>query len=119
MHIQDHLVCFLAGTFALAAHNNIGDGHLELGKRLGETCYKMYESMPTHLSPEIAYFNQVEGATEDIIVKPADTHNLQRPETVESLMYLYRITGDNKYREWGWKIFEAFEKYTKVEDGYR
>ncbi|CAD5126115.1 DgyrCDS14288 [Dimorphilus gyrociliatus] len=115
---MDHLVCFLAGTFALAAHNNIGKDHLDLGKRLGETCYKMYETMPTHLSPEIAYFNQVEGATEDIIVKPADTHNLQRPETVESLMYLYRITGDAKYREWGWKIFEAFEKYTKVENGY-
>ena len=36
---------------------------------------------------------------------------------MESLYYLYRITGDKKYREWGWQIFLAFEKYTKVPDG--
>ena len=27
---------------------------------------------------------------------------------------MYRITGDKKYREWGWKIFQAFQKYTKI-----
>lgn len=48
----------------------------------------------------------------------ADAHNLLRPETVESLFYLYRLTGDNKYREWGWKIFQAFETYAKLDDGY-
>ena len=44
-------------------------------------------------------------------------HNIQRPETVESLFILWRITGDVKYREWGWKIFEAFEKWGKVDNG--
>lgn len=33
----------------------------------------------------------------DIIIKYLDRHNLLRPETVESLMYLYRITEDPKY----------------------
>lgn len=33
----------------------------------------------------------------DIIIKPADRHNLLRPETVESLFVLYRITEDPKY----------------------
>lgn len=33
----------------------------------------------------------------DIIIKPADRHNLLRPETVESLFILYRITKDPKY----------------------
>lgn len=33
----------------------------------------------------------------DIIIKVADRHNLLRPETVESLFVLYRITGDPKY----------------------
>jgi mannosyl-oligosaccharide alpha-1,2-mannosidase len=31
---------------------------------------------------------------------------------------LYRITGHKKYREWGWAIFQNFEKYTKLEEGY-
>ena len=38
----------------------------------------------------------------------------QRPETVESMFVLWRMTKDPKYREWGWQIFEAFEKHTKV-----
>lgn len=33
----------------------------------------------------------------DIIIHPADRHNLLRPETVESLFILYRITEDQKY----------------------
>ncbi|KAL7618476.1 hypothetical protein Lser_V15G01737 [Lactuca serriola] len=53
----------------------------------------------------------------DIVIKHADRHNLLCPETLESLFVLYRITEDSKYREWGWSIFEAFEKYTKVESG--
>ncbi|PVH95346.1 glycoside hydrolase family 47 protein [Periconia macrospinosa] len=55
--------------------------------------------------------------TKDFIVKPADAHNLQRPETVESLFYLWRITGDDIYREWGWDMFENFVKHTIVHNG--
>ena len=54
---------------------------------------------------------------EDFILKSADTHNLQRPETVESLFYMWRITGDEKYREWGWEMFQSFVKWTALEDG--
>jgi endoplasmic reticulum Man9GlcNAc2 1,2-alpha-mannosidase len=32
----------------------------------------------------------------DIVIKPLDRHNLLRPETVESLFVLYRITEDSK-----------------------
>ena len=39
------------------------------------------------------------------------------PETVESLFILHRITGDKKYQEWGWNIFKAFEKWTRVDTG--
>ncbi|KAK0266911.1 mannosyl-oligosaccharide alpha-1,2-mannosidase [Friedmanniomyces endolithicus] len=55
--------------------------------------------------------------TDDYIIKSNDAHNLQRPETVESLFYMWRITGDTKYREWGWKMFEEFMKHTAVLDG--
>ena len=36
---------------------------------------------------------------------------------MESLFYLHRITGDKVYRDWGWKIFQAFEKHTKIPEG--
>ncbi|CAO3629146.1 unnamed protein product [Cunninghamella blakesleeana] len=41
-----------------------------------------------------------------------------RPETLESLFILYRITGDQKYQEIGWEIFEAIEKHCKTQSGY-
>ncbi|KAI9317626.1 glycoside hydrolase [Dichotomocladium elegans] len=41
-----------------------------------------------------------------------------RPETIESLFILYRITGDPKYQEYGWEIFQAIEKYCKTYSGY-
>lgn len=51
---------------------------------------------------------------EDMDAHPQDRHNLQRPETVESLFYMYRITGDEQYREWGWEMFKSFILHTAV-----
>ena len=50
----------------------------------------------------------------DLQIHSQDRHNLQRPETIESLFYMYRITGDETYREWGWEIFKSFMKHTAV-----
>ncbi|XP_057738009.1 mannosyl-oligosaccharide 1,2-alpha-mannosidase MNS3 [Arachis stenosperma] len=141
---MDHLVCFLSGTLALGAtkgltkeqamKNNMLNfedlENMKLAEDLAKTCFEMYAVTSTGLAPEIAYFHTEEYSEQDldggnksseyvndIIIKPADRHNLLRPETVESLFVLYRITEDPKYREWGWQIFEAFEKYTKVDTG--
>ncbi|KAF7846428.1 hypothetical protein BT93_L4385 [Corymbia citriodora subsp. variegata] len=47
-----------------------------------------------------------------------DPYNLMRPETVESLFYLWRFTGNTMYQDWGWDIFQAFEKNSRLETGY-
>lgn len=114
---MDHLVCFLPGTLALGAHHGLPGTHMDLALQLMETCHQMYAQMETGLSPEIAHFSLQSGSGPDVLVKPADKHNLLRPETVESLFYLYRFTGEPKYREWGWDILQSFNKYTKVPDG--
>uniref|UniRef100_A0A8C5NC28 alpha-1,2-Mannosidase n=1 Tax=Gouania willdenowi TaxID=441366 RepID=A0A8C5NC28_GOUWI len=114
---MDHLVCFLPGTLALGAHFGLPADHMELAKELMETCYQMYVQMETGLSPEIVHFNMHQGSVRDIEVKLADRHNLLRPETVESLFYLYRFTKDHKYRQWGWEVLQNFNKYTKVSSG--
>uniref|UniRef100_A0A673I2P2 alpha-1,2-Mannosidase n=1 Tax=Sinocyclocheilus rhinocerous TaxID=307959 RepID=A0A673I2P2_9TELE len=114
---MDHLVCFLPGTLALGAHNGLPADHMELALQLMETCHQMYAQMETGLSPEIAHFNLQSNNGRDIDVKPADRHNLLRPETVESLFYMYRFTKDSKYRDWGWDILQSFNKYTRVPSG--
>jgi hypothetical protein len=112
---------------------------LDLAKEIMKTCMGMYKVTETGLAPEITFFKMpenphmlTEGALsspkvfdedkeaewrKDYIIKPSDAHNLQRPETVESLFYMWRITGDEMYRQWGWEIFEAFVKHTTVPDG--
>jgi mannosyl-oligosaccharide alpha-1,2-mannosidase len=116
------------------------EADLELAKELLKTCIGMYKVTNTGLAPEITYFHihdppimwnadepppkgpevfdENEGAAwrKDYNIHANDVHNLQRPETVESLFYMYRITGNEKYRHVGWEIFEAFIKHTAVED---
>lgn len=117
---MDHLVCYLPGTLALGVHNGLPNEHMQLAEELMETCYRTYSDRPTFLAPEITFFNiqGVGSPNADMYVKSNDAHNLLRPEFIESLWYMYAITGNTTYQEWGWKIFQAFEKYTKVEDGY-
>ena len=47
-----------------------------------------------------------------------DRRYLLRPETIESLYVLWRVTGDEKWRERGYEIFTAIEKVAKTKYGY-
>lgn len=40
-----------------------------------------------------------------------------RPETVESLFIAFRLTGDERFRKFGWDIFQAIEAHCRVETG--
>ncbi|KAL6707347.1 hypothetical protein ACN47E_004126 [Coniothyrium glycines] len=40
-----------------------------------------------------------------------------RPEAIESVWYMYRITGDKHWREAGWKMFEAVNQHTSTKYG--
>ncbi|KAI8378293.1 glycoside hydrolase [Choanephora cucurbitarum] len=51
-------------------------------------------------------------------VKHIDVQYLLRPETVESLFMLYRITGDPIYQEYGWEIYQAIEKHCRTPTAY-
>ena len=54
----------------------------------------------------------------DFTVPSSTKYNILRPETVESLYILHKLTGDNVYRDWGWEIFRALEECCKVDAGY-
>ncbi|KAL2017901.1 hypothetical protein VTK56DRAFT_1557 [Thermocarpiscus australiensis] len=114
------------------------EADMQLARELMHTCWGMYKWMATGLAGEITYFkigkpplpesapHQAPAEFDpspdaawrrDFDVRPFDSHNLQRPETVESLFYMWRITGDPKYRDWGWEMFKSFVNYTAVEEG--
>ncbi|GIZ38204.1 hypothetical protein CKM354_000162700 [Cercospora kikuchii] len=41
-----------------------------------------------------------------------------RPEAIESVFYMYRITGEQHWRDAGWQMFKAVERHTRVEFGH-
>lgn len=41
-------------------------------------------------------------------------HNLLRPEALEAMFVLWRVTQKPKYRDWAWAMFQAFEKHCKA-----
>ncbi|XVF47609.1 hypothetical protein PTKIN_Ptkin03bG0123700 [Pterospermum kingtungense] len=112
---MDELACFAPGMLALGS---IGYGpeeaekFLALAEELAWTCYNFYQSTPTKLAGENYFFR----TGQDMTV--GTPWNILRPETVESLFYLWRLTGNKTYQEWGWNIFEAFERNSHLETGY-
>lgn len=44
-----------------------------------------------------------------------DTRYILRPEAIESIFILYRITGDKRLQDTAWTMFEAIDKYTRTE----
>lgn len=139
---QDHLVCFLPGLLMLGVTG--GDQHFDLsamskaqrqqwtmGEELLNTCIDTYDSSATGLGAEIVFFvppgGQPRNASDPrdwYIDKrtrqnphPLDGRYILRPETVESIFVAYRLTGDERYREAGWRIFQAIEKHCKVDTG--
>jgi mannosyl-oligosaccharide alpha-1,2-mannosidase len=38
-----------------------------------------------------------------------------RPEAIESVFYMYRITGEQQWRDIGWKMFQAIDKATRTD----
>ncbi|ORY30039.1 glycosyl hydrolase family 47-domain-containing protein [Naematelia encephala] len=43
---------------------------------------------------------------------------INRPETIESIFYMYRLTGDRKWQEKGWKMFVSWVSAAKVDGGF-
>lgn len=41
-----------------------------------------------------------------------------RPEAIESVFYMYRITGEQHWRDAGWEMFKAVEAHTRAEFGH-
>ncbi|EFC48917.1 alpha 1,2 mannosidase [Naegleria gruberi] len=119
-HKVDHLACFAAGMFALGGYFNISTPEspisnkrqIEVGAEFTRTCYETYAQMPSGIGPETFHFDPSSGR-----FRPGVSTYLLRPETVESIFIMYRVTGDEKYREWGWKIFQAIESKCKIASG--
>ncbi|KAJ2080179.1 hypothetical protein H4R24_003267 [Coemansia sp. RSA 988] len=137
----EHLTCFVPGMLALGSKALGRPDDLELARKLSYTCFQMYNRTDTGLGPEYVQFRvddntgisplqeEIDFTTVKLNVTSerekrdgfylgSNRGYILRPETLESLMVMYRVTGDKIYKEWGWQIFRAIEKWTKTPSAY-
>lgn len=111
---MDHLSCFMGGLLALGSHlvpqDEREDWWLPAGAEITRTCYEMYHQSPSGLAAESSAIGHK--------IVAVDRGYRIRPETLESLFYLHRITGNETYRQWSWEIFSAINKHTRTKWGF-
>ena len=114
---MEHLSCFAPGMFALGIIQNstlTPDTDYKVAEGLTKSCYDLYlENKITHLAPDSFRFNLV---NDDITV--TDPRFDLRPETIESIFLMWRLTKKQLYREWGWNIFKSIQEHCHTSGGY-
>ncbi|KFA50248.1 hypothetical protein S40293_03393 [Stachybotrys chartarum IBT 40293] len=140
---SEHLTCFIGGAVALAGRlfNNPGD--VKVGAKLANGCAYVYRSFESGIMPE--RYNMVPCEPEIAskcewdeekwlrakkerpewrsnlpkgFTTAKDPRYLLRPEAIESIFVLYRITGDPAYQDIAWRMFEAIAKGSKTKNGH-
>ncbi|XP_073428373.1 mannosyl-oligosaccharide 1,2-alpha-mannosidase IA-like isoform X2 [Dendrobates tinctorius] len=117
-HKMGHLTCFAAGMLALGASDapdKKKEHYMELATEIANTCHESYVRTDTKLGPEVFRFDNGAEATS---TRLSERYYLLRPEVVESYLYLWRLTHNPKYREWGWEIVQALDTYCRIENGF-
>ncbi|XP_049291726.1 mannosyl-oligosaccharide alpha-1,2-mannosidase IA isoform X2 [Anopheles funestus] len=117
-HKMDHLACFAGGLFGLGGtslNNQYSQQYMEIGEGLTNTCHESYIRTYTRLGPESFRFND---GVEAKALKAQEKYYILRPETFESYFIMWRLTHDQKYRDWGWDAVQALEKHCRTPTGY-
>ncbi|OTA91234.1 glycoside hydrolase family 47 protein [Hypoxylon sp. CO27-5] len=127
-----HLSCFVGGMFGLGGKVfNIAE-HVQIGEKITRGCVWAYDAMPTGIMPEIfgllpcptleaCEWDEKEWeARGDQSLKKGfqnarDPRYLLRPEAIESVFLMYRITGNSDYQDMAWKMFQAIRDATETE----
>lgn len=128
---SQHLTCFVGGMFGLGGRLFAIDEHVSLGERLARGCGWAYSSFPTGVMPEI--FSLIPCKTlapcewdEERWRKTADTRLAKgfvnardpqyqlRPEAIESIFILYRITAKPELQDIAWDMFQAIMRSTET-----
>lgn len=134
-HIADmqHLTCFAGGMYALAGKLFKRDDYIGLASRLTLGCVWAYDSFASGIMPEAADlvackkidgpcpYDEVlaplthDGRTPPGFLNVRARHYLLRPEAIESVFYMWRVTGDQVWRDTAWKMWENIVRETETE----
>lgn len=126
-----HLGCFTGGMFLLGGQTFGIAEHVRTGEKLAHGCAWAYGAFPTGLMPEISGFVACPGLEpcewdetrwaaegDQQLAKgfrhARDPRYILRPEAIESIFYLYRVTGHEELRSIAWEMFQSVVKATET-----
>ncbi|TEY43703.1 hypothetical protein BOTCAL_0362g00070 [Botryotinia calthae] len=113
--------------FKLKSANTEKELESMAGGRQLEKGTKSQKSLPAETLPDplrpLSHKEYVESRIKQESLPPGFTSiharkYILRPEAIESVWYMYRITGDKTWQDKGWKMFEAVIKATSTEFGH-
>ncbi|GJC85861.1 endoplasmic reticulum mannosyl-oligosaccharide 1,2-alpha-mannosidase [Colletotrichum liriopes] len=128
-----HLSCFVGGMLGLGGKLFAIDNHVDLGERVARGCAWAYDAMPAGVMPEIfnliACFSTTEKCQWDDkkweqegdkrlrkgFKNARDPKYILRPEAIESVFLLYRMTGQQDLQDIAWYMFQSVMKATETE----
>ncbi|KAF8950628.1 hypothetical protein BGZ52_001923 [Haplosporangium bisporale] len=121
-----HLACFFGGSLAMSSSYFDRPEDLTLAKQVTETCFLSYRHSVTGLGPEMFTFepSNADGTKFKVNTdtfyhrRSSSTEYLLRPETIESVWILYRMTGEKKYQDKAWEMFESMERSCRTKIAY-
>ncbi|KAK4701339.1 hypothetical protein P7C70_g4893, partial [Phenoliferia sp. Uapishka_3] len=138
----EHLTCFAGGMLGLGSR--LLGRQYDMGTALNvtEACAWAYESSTTGIGPESLTFYDAHDPSRYYVVdapdfgwsdgngqarKPrgnpmgirtSDTKYIGRPETIESVFYMFRLTGDRKWQDRGWQMFTSWVEHAITDVGF-
>ncbi|KXJ91552.1 glycoside hydrolase [Microdochium bolleyi] len=132
---MEHLTCFAGGMFALGSKLFDIPEHLAYAEKLTKGCVWAYNSTRTGIAPEkftlvpcatlqrcewseSRWFEEGNATLPYGFKSVQDPRYLLRPEAIESVFFMYRITGDESYQEMAWEMYEAIVKVAEAEFGF-
>jgi mannosyl-oligosaccharide alpha-1,2-mannosidase len=74
--------------------------YMEVAAGVTKTCHHMYTEMASGIAPEFVNF-------QSRVMHAGARYNIQRPEAIEAIFYMFRKTGDPMYRDWAWEMFNS------------
>lgn len=115
VHKMKYSSCLVGGMLTMAGKklfNNDNLGYAGIGESITNTCHEFHSRVPSGIAPDTAKFSSEKD------FKASAKFNLLRAETVQSYFVNWRLTHDEKYRDWGWELFQAIESKCKADCGY-
>lgn len=146
-----HLGCYTGGMFALSGKLFKKEDHVNIGRKLTDTCVWAYKSNPAGIMPEVSHLVKCANTTEchwnedtwhaeitaradlqkeadplkniaGLRLPPGfasieDRRYILRPEAIESVFVMYRITGEQSWQAAGWDMWTSIMRVTDTDIG--